>query len=378
VLPEQGEAVGLLPRIVRQLAAAPIQEPGRTHPLADLVRLLLGHYRHDPAVEADLQRWAAAITARLRLRTPDTLGPAAPAPVLTAAAPYLLIQIDLASRQAQLDLRQAEQIQVRLDAWIMSTADPAAAPRRLWPFERSEEAILSLAQVPGCLPTLMQRATEGLGQLSASLEIEVFLPRDLLLLSVDMWELHYGEFRRPPLGSRHRVAVRPLDRITKPANYPRSEWQARWARFQALRRNPIANEVKWLVCIDDCAPDQLEEALLDEAIVGLIQLVPPEELTDQDEQVQAELLDMTIAYGIPVAIFTRGRPGDLEAAHQLLQKELEQRPGGELPELVLDQRFNAFRSRRKQDDHIGNYLTLLWDDPSRSPPPITYEEPSHE
>lgn len=377
-LPEQGESAGLLPKIVRQLAAAPIQEPGHTHPLVNLVRLLLGHYRHELAVEAELQRWATAITARLRLSAPDALGAATPGHPQAAATPYLLIQIDLAGRQVQLDLSHAKQIQVRLDAWIVLAADQAAAPRRLWPFESSEEAILSLAQVADCLPTLMQRATEGLGQTSAALEIEVFLPRDLLLLGVDMWELRYGEFRRPPLGSRHRVAVRPLDRITKPANYPRSEWQARWARFQALKLSPIANEVKWLVCVDDCTPDQIEEALLDRAIIGLIQLVPPEDLTEQDEQFLAELLDMTIAYGIPAAIFTRERPGDLEAAHQLLQRELERRPGGELPDLVLDQRYTAFRNRRKQGDHIGNYLTLLWDDPGRIPPPITYEEPSHE
>jgi hypothetical protein len=73
-----------------------------------------------------------------------------------------------------------------------------------------------------------------------------------------------------------------------------------------------------------------------------------------------------------LAVFLRKRAGDPQAIQQALEQQFQQCRLRDVPDRVLAKRLEAARDR--SGSHFGRHLTLLWDDPRRLPPTITYEE----
>jgi hypothetical protein len=191
--------------------------------------------------------------------------------------------------------------------------------------------------------------------------IEIVAPSEVLAYGFDRWKRNNSS---DTYGLHHPIVVRLRDRlaIPNPADQKLADdwWRLKWAAF---RNN---------VCHKDCdglqwrAQDELDRIeLQDDANLVCLGLSSP--VTPGERAVFETLRDA----GIPIAVWMRGAEGGPAPPDWPTQISalIHGTPLSSLREAIRAvRRLKAVRTDRT---HVGNALTLLWDDPDR--PPLKYE-----
>jgi hypothetical protein len=120
--------------------------------------------------------------------------------------------------------------------------------------------------------------------------------------------------------------------------------------------------VRWLGDEDGRDPQRLYRELSGDQPVAVAWLGPP----PPEHQAADSVLGAAVWAGTPVALWCREHHG--EGGHLQLADMLTNRPLPGLPDHALHARMEA-DAPGAADDHCGNHLSLLWDDPSRLPEP---------
>jgi hypothetical protein len=193
-------------------------------------------------------------------------------------------------------------------------------------------------------------------------QIHVFLPLELMNLSVDSWVLNSKNSRRQEcIGHNHVVMLRCASRYeqtyTKNARW-RKRWKLYRTQLQVSARDAFisgnSNDL-------DALREVLDEVVQDDnsTIVGLQVIQSPIDTED----LLYELLDS----GLPLALWPRQCLN--EASHETqLQALLASGCLEKLPHRVKAKRYETRRQQNTPELHIGHHLSLVWDDPDLVPP----------
>ena len=319
-------------------------------PLMEFVeRLALQLERGHPAVAARLRSWVdkKAPLMDVQLSEIRLLRSRMIRRDFEAQNPHAYVLVEVAQ-----DRWEAEMFSLRAWTWTeackpidLPPVDPDLTPR---PLQEIRAILTQLLENP------YDHVPEG-----AELTIEVFLPRRLLCWDIDQWVIQAGKTLKTPAGIQHCIVVRwlerPLERVAAAA------WSRKWNSFR-FTNLPLANSVFWLHSRQQLAPEALYLELYnrsDRFCLGLA-FSPPEIPEAED------ILDMALDAGIPIAFWLRQCQDDAQRVEQDILKALDGIHVTELPEAVRQVRRQAYKAREK--DHVGNHITLLWDDASRKLP----------
>jgi len=189
--------------------------------------------------------------------------------------------------------------------------------------------------------------------------IEVVAPSKFLLFGFERWK---RKNTSNTYGVDHPLVVRLRDRldIHDPADQKRADdfWRAKWKAFCKSVSSQRCEELEWLAQDDLDVIDLQDKS--DLACVGLSSPLLPE---------NCEVFDVLRDAGIPIAIWLRGNdlgPAPPAEAPQLISALIKGMPLSDLRQAI--QKVRRSKEVRKDEKHIGNALTLLWDDPDHQPP----------
>jgi hypothetical protein len=195
----------------------------------------------------------------------------------------------------------------------------------------------------------------------AEIRIDFVLSRELLHLDVDQWPWE-TESRTPlPLGCHFPVAVRSLERM-KLRKWHRA-WYTRWSELmdQAGNGGPIAVESGYWNCLGE-PPTLRELTSRFESMPRLIAFVlaePPHTLVgDGDDEIAVGL-----RAGFPIMIWHRDDCRSEEFL-QTVNEILHAKDASHLLERLRLVRLDAF-GRGPSEEHVGDRLVMVWDDPDR-------------
>lgn len=336
-----------LEEILFRLAELPQQAGGAfPEPLLEFVeRLALKVEAAEPAVAVRLRSWvdrrapaldvSPASVAELRKR----LGGkplAQEAHVLVEVAPDL-------HDPSLFSLRAWCCVQEQCQPIDLPPEDPDPRPRS------SEEVEMILRDFLAELPAY---APEG-----AHLSLELFLPRPLLCWDIDQWLVESGPGRKTPAGMEYRLAVRWRDR-TK-FKIAGAHWTRKWSHFRAGDL-PLENS-EWL-----CArPVDLDSFYTDLSQNDWYCL--PLAFSPPGSPEAEDVLETLLGAGVPISLWLRRAGEDPQQTKLDILNALHGKRVSELPEAVREARRQAYRTR-KEKDHVGHHLTLLWDDADRKLP----------
>lgn len=198
------------------------------------------------------------------------------------------------------------------------------------------------------------------------IDLEFVLPRKLLCEPIEEWTNWDTEYQQ--LQEQFVVVVRDLERQHNRAL--RLRWRRKWQHMVANDSGPGAAISRWITCGDPRRdPGQLYRELGPDACFAVGLTFPPV------PGIPGFRFDEVLNAGPPIAIWPRRRCEHGEAAWRQedgpctgfrFMEDLSSRLAGlqlkDLPQLVLELRTEAA-------DESGQCLTLLWDDPGRSPRP---------
>jgi hypothetical protein len=362
--PEAPTRPELLAAVLARLARGRASEGGGLPPLLAFVNHLCSDFAHRLTAQqrSALAAWLAHNCQYLGLRL-VAAQPTTP----TIGAAYLLLVIN---PLRQLDLARLAATPVTVEAWLL-LADGAGqyfAPERTAPLRETRFADLQEVMLD-----LLSRVNRRLSGQSVALDIEVFLPFELLLfVGVEHW--HKKGLGKIPLGREHRVVVRVLERIDPQTSYDLEQsWRAMWALAEQRRTASAAASLAWIDSDQYCRAGQLAAYVKSQQMIGLAQTYLPLNSAGEVDAQVFDLLADVLGAGVSVALFVRPARHDPASARQ----ELAGRMGGlsvaDIRDFVRDQRISALASGEL--NHLGHHLVLLWDDPQRQPPQIAYAEP---
>jgi hypothetical protein len=180
---------------------------------------------------------------------------------------------------------------------------------------------------------------------SNELIIEFLVCNDLLLDNFDCWKYEVASTEEPkttiPLNTYYLVHVRSLLRTTSPPNLPiMNKWRTRWERLQQAR-------------LEEHPTDDYEKYFRKpEAIWS--------NLCSSDKDSLKRWLDKIVAYGVPVAIWSR-EYAEAENHRQEINELVIGSSCAELSQLIQERRSYSHHD----NDTLENNLSLLWEDPNR-------------
>ena len=200
------------------------------------------------------------------------------------------------------------------------------------------------------------------------LSIELFLPRELRCEGFDQWAGALDPEDR--VGRSCPVAVRCRDRLSRGRLFGRrGEWEQHGSA--ALRQPPATIRLitfQQAADADDALFDAMHE---DEGRFCLVVAAAPTDFADP--AAHAELLQEAVDAGMPVGLWVRQRPCTVETAAAELLELLRVPSLDRLPENVL--KLRKSHAAKRDANHLGNHLTLFWDDPRRVPPKLRLGAP---
>ena len=191
--------------------------------------------------------------------------------------------------------------------------------------------------------------------------IEIVAPSEVLAYGFDRWKRNASS---DTYGLHHPIVVRLRDRlaIPNPADQKLADdwWHLKWTAFRNSVCHKDCDGLQWRGQ-DELDPIELQ----DDANLVCLGLSSP--VTTGERAVFETLRDA----GIPIAVWMRGAEGGPAPPDWPTQISTLMRgtPLSSLREAIRAvRRLKAVRTDRT---HVGNALTLLWDDPDR--PPLKYE-----
>jgi|GEM_PF-2057925 len=276
--------------------------------------------------------------------------------------PYLLVVVDR-SNQDSLNHPNKED-HYFVEAWLIPNShiyNPQnnAGCKKLHFYQEPKNETITFTQLPSLLVSFLNQIGE---YSSPDLTIEIFLPFNLINQGVDSWEIQDeldellgGCPRR--LGIDYKIVIRSTERLLPSYSRRRGFWEKKWQNLQNRREDSVSSAfISW-----DCGEQsKLSSELGKEDIIGLVLKTPP--VNTGKDSVFAEI----IKTAIPVALWLRSQISSTEKFHYLGLCCIH-----ELIKQVKNERIAAFAL--SEDSHIGNHLSLLWEDPNRLPPRIDYK-----
>lgn len=280
----------------------------------------------------------------------------------------LCVLVDLRPEKGPLDRREPEKkdkARYFLDVWVTEEGgafrtdsplgDPAAVPR-------------TLAEIRADFMEFLERLVDPLTLPGDDLRIELFLPRELRSEEFDQWARAGDPNVR--VGRWCPVAVRCRDRLLKGRLFgPRPLWE-RHGTF-TLHQPPARIRIITLQQAADADTDTpFDEMVEAEGQFCLIVAVPPSDFADP--AVHADLIQEAVDDGMAVGLWLRRQSDAVDAAAELRKLVnvpcLDQLPGKLL-------KLRKLPAARRDPHHLGNHLTLFWDDPGRVPPSLLLGAP---
>lgn len=191
--------------------------------------------------------------------------------------------------------------------------------------------------------------------------VEFVLPWELLNLEVDWWRKESGSPRPTALAMDYPIVVRSLERL-RTRRWHRA-WHERWRQLQS---EPASSLVHWSRPAGQDYFTRLESELKsDKRVVSLVLSEPP---TRPGRAGQQEV-EAALRSGLPVVIWHRADCTTAEF-REAVTRLISDGGLAQLPMRAKELRLEALRLEPElRDNHIGRYLTVLWDDPERRPDP---------
>jgi|GEM_PF-3180865 len=201
--------------------------------------------------------------------------------------------------------------------------------------------------------------------------IEFILPCELIGLDVDQWVMEEGRILETTFGKVYRVLTR-LDRHwlhrTRKKVHPslRQEWMKRWKLFNDHAQTHESS-VSWFCNHRYYEPKKLCNCFAHSEIAScLVMTFMPSVLNDG-----IGLGHAILQAGIPVALCYRKYVNHIEnpeiIEHEIKSIISDKKKLLRLPDLIFE--------KRRQEQDIGNHLTLIWDNPERVLPKTYLQTP---
>ncbi|WP_017661636.1 VMAP-C domain-containing protein [Baaleninema simplex] len=207
---------------------------------------------------------------------------------------------------------------------------------------KQPEKIRSLEEVSESIDNLLKD-----NGISFKTTIAVFLPSQLIGSDIPC---RSPKIKRP-FGRRYKVVVRLYERLL-PSYYKFREqelWREKWKQFVQKRKQLARDALKQVNCsrLDfDLDRDEIDSVLLSEL-----------NCNDWDE-----IFEEVLETAVPVVLWSRRDCCNSRAFDPVLDCS-----AGGLPSRILRFRKDAWK---KDEQHIGHHICLIWDDPSLVPPVI--------
>ncbi|MGV9364729.1 VMAP-C domain-containing protein [Amycolatopsis sp. NPDC003731] len=287
----------------------------------------------EPGLAAELRQWNRATAVRLGVPVPTLTEPVGAA---AGAGAYLVIRLEQ-------DVVAPDRLQARYWTQLGSGAVRAG-----------EEFEGGPAQMREHIAALVRQAEAGWAADAAFIRVEFLLPRALLGLPIDQWPGELPGEPPQPLGLRHQIVVRSLDRAHTP-HWHRS-WRRRWESLTRLG-SLEADQVVWADPREQADVRRLDAALATSDQVMLVLPQPPA----ASESIAGDEVVVGLRAGVPAMLWLRDRrfSADFREVAPLLLHA-----GPDLPESMRLLRGEAFGAG-DPETHVGSHVTLLWDDPGR-------------
>ena len=181
--------------------------------------------------------------------------------------------------------------------------------------------------------------------------------------NIDQWVIKFGH-TKSKLGMRYEVVIRWRERIEDVAL-----WGFCCKHHSVYAGIDTPAPQQWLYAVEyveeyNTAIDQQLQGRLAECLMCVVLPFVPPERPHEDED-RPDVLYTILDLGAPSALWPR-RSGAPDWATQELPKYLQPATPDKIPAQI-----RAIRSRQDaygDPDHLGNHLTLLWEDPERLPP----------
>ncbi len=171
------------------------------------------------------------------------------------------------------------------------------------------------------------------------------------------------------LGMKHRVVVRSFERAYYRELWP--FWKSKWAYAQNHLHFSLPyqnSNMPFLVChAHDCERlDTLYAKLRVDNICCLaLTVIPTKDINPLHD---TSVFDVILDTGIPIALWLRKGTSSAKKTQRMFESFLSHCALADLPQQVWKQRLNA-----AGDEGSENSLTLLWDDPDRLPPDVSFD-----
>ena len=267
---------------------------------------------------------------------------------------YLVIRL----RQDELEINL-----YRLEVWLQRGRQP-------WEIlVGDDDKLYELTHVRGRMDDLLNIARRRMPH-DAVPVLEFILPRHLLSLAVDSWQI--GGILPRRLGESYPVVVRSLERMEDVNIHP--QWRLKWNWVTANGHTADPSGIAWLWERDAMSAEDLRNHLTEEqerpACLAL-GYVPVAGGLGRDE------ISIGLSSGLPIMVWCRQ-----DCDRGMLESELTELLSGrgllELPQLVKSRRSSNVNigASQQAEEIIGHQLSLLYDDAARIlDPPLPVHAP---
>ncbi len=349
-----------LEEALRNLSKIIIEKEGFPYPVIEFIEQLASQAQSSDVADR-IKVWVDPIICGLNLSQEDldTLRAEIRAAKSAAqkALPYLLIEVKKAPSANH------QETSYNLQSWLWRDSEDIE-------FLGLQES-LDMATVKQVVYEQVATVSE---ELDEELIVEFFLPRDLLHWDVDQWEGVMRAYVRSKLGFECQVYVRSIDRALN--RKIRRFWRQKWQQLQEEQALGSSSNSPFLLVCNEVGYDyqSLLVKLNSRHVVCLALTFVPPEIPDREK---GDILYTSFDAGMPIALWLRQPPDNLEEIQREINKLLSGRVLKELPIVVKEERSKAISE--PQGTHFGKWLTLLYDNPERLPPyAVQFEVPRKE
>lgn len=343
------------------------QQNNKTIPLLDFTNHLAAQVGGQPIADT-LYEWTKAI-AQSHWGISDYQGESsARAKLHTDAQPIdlqlLLTPDDMNINRPLYDYKY----QLELFYWNDSGCHPITVDRKWCTVNEISERVREILKLNNSEPDSKMRYWDD----NAELSIELFLAsEDICSLftcdhtsnhvhDLDQWELYKLGSIPVKFGETYSITVRLKDRILKPHSWhQKSQWHKRWKTIEVHSLDTSQEHILWIEQSSAFTAQALYAKLANNESVVLVGA----RFSPSTEAELENVLNALLITGTPGVLLPRrcGKEITSDIDEQLHTNHLSH-----LPKTIKGIRKQAIAD----PSAIGNYLTLLWDDPNRIPPTL--------